>query len=140
MLYDHMIKGKILRLFLCFSFKKNKDIDFITFSLFLLFAFQYRIQYCTPYPKHLIHHDTLHPVQQTIFNNSIMFVGECNVTYLNHILDLQSVQIHWCCGFNSRPGWGVPHYTIKFVSDLRQVGGFLRVIRFSSQIKLTTSI
>jgi hypothetical protein len=29
---------------------------------------------------------------------------------------------------------------IKFVSDLRQVGGFLRVLRFSSPIKLTTTI
>ena len=26
---------------------------------------------------------------------------------------------------------------IKFVSDVRQVGGFLRVLRFSPQIKLT---
>jgi hypothetical protein len=34
------------------------------------------------------------------------------------------------CGFESRPGRGVQHYVIKFVSDLRQVGGFLRVLRF----------
>ena len=32
---------------------------------------------------------------------------------------------HWCCGFNSRSGRGVQHYVIKFVSDLRQVNGFL---------------
>ena len=30
---------------------------------------------------------------------------------------------HWCCWFESRPGRGVQHYVIKFVSDLRQVGG-----------------
>jgi hypothetical protein len=28
---------------------------------------------------------------------------------------------HWCCEFESRSGWGVQHYVIKFVSDLRQV-------------------
>jgi len=34
---------------------------------------------------------------------------------------------HWCCEFESRSGLGVQHYVIKLVSDLRQVGGFLRV-------------
>ena len=32
---------------------------------------------------------------------------------------------HWCCEFESRSWRGVQHYVIKFVSDLRQVGGFL---------------
>ena len=31
-------------------------------------------------------------------------------------------------------------YGIKFVNDLRQVGGFLRVLRFPPPIKLTTTI
>ena len=31
-----------------------------------------------------------------------------------------------CCEFAFRSGRGVHHYVIKFVSDLRQVGGFLR--------------
>ena len=43
----------------------------------------------------------------------------------------------WCCEFESRSGWGVQHYVIKFVSDLRQVGGFLR---FPPPIKLIASI
>jgi len=43
---------------------------------------------------------------------------------------------HWC-GFESRSGRGVQHYVIKFVSDLRQVGGFLR---FPPPIKLTAMI
>ena len=30
----------------------------------------------------------------------------------------------------SRSGRGVQHYVIKFVSDLQQVGGFLRVLWF----------
>jgi len=33
-------------------------------------------------------------------------------------------------GFDSRRGWGVQHYVIKFISNLRQVGGFLRILRF----------
>jgi hypothetical protein len=47
---------------------------------------------------------------------------------------------HQCCEFESRSGRGVQHCVIKFVSDLRQVGGFLRVLRFPPPIKLTTTI
>jgi hypothetical protein len=39
---------------------------------------------------------------------------------------------HWCCEFESRSGRGAQHYVIKFVSDLRQFAGFLRVLRFPS--------
>jgi hypothetical protein len=35
---------------------------------------------------------------------------------------------------------GVQHYVIKFVSDLRHFGGFLRVPRFRPPIKLTAMI
>ena len=34
----------------------------------------------------------------------------------------------------------IQHYVIKFVSDLRQVGGFLQVLRFPPPIKLTATI
>ena len=34
---------------------------------------------------------------------------------------------HLCCEIESRSGRGEQHYVIKFVSDLRQVGGFLPV-------------
>jgi len=34
----------------------------------------------------------------------------------------------------------IQHYVIKFVSDLRQVGGFFRVLRFPPLIKLITTI
>ena len=37
---------------------------------------------------------------------------------------------HWSCEFESLSAQCVQHYVIKFVSDLRQVGGFLRVLRF----------
>ena len=35
----------------------------------------------------------------------------------------------------SRSGRSVQHYVIKFISDLRQVGDFLRVLRFPPPIK-----
>jgi hypothetical protein len=34
----------------------------------------------------------------------------------------------------------IQHYMIKFVSDLQQVGGFLRVLQFPPPLKLTTMI
>jgi hypothetical protein len=36
--------------------------------------------------------------------------------------------------------YSIQYYVIKFVSDLRQVGGFLRVLRFPPPIKLTAMI
>ena len=39
-----------------------------------------------------------------------------------------------------RSGRGVQRYAIKFVSDLGQVGGFLRVLRSPPPIKLTAMI
>jgi hypothetical protein len=47
---------------------------------------------------------------------------------------------HWCCEFESRSEQGVQHYVIKFVSDLRQIGGFLPVLRFPTAITLTAII
>ena len=47
---------------------------------------------------------------------------------------------HCCCELEYRPGRGVQHYVIKFVSDLRQVGGFLRILWFPPPIKLTVMI
>jgi len=45
---------------------------------------------------------------------------------------------------SSNPVYGevysIQHYVIKFVSDLRQNGRFLRVLRFPPPIKLTTTI
>jgi len=36
--------------------------------------------------------------------------------------------------------YSIQHYVIKFVSGLRQVGGFLGVLRFPPPIKLTATI
>jgi hypothetical protein len=47
---------------------------------------------------------------------------------------------HWCFEFEARSGRGVQQYVIKSVSDLRQVGGFLWVLRLTPPIKLTAMI
>ena len=36
--------------------------------------------------------------------------------------------------------YSIQHNVIKFVSDLQQVGGFLRVLQFPPPIKLTATI
>jgi hypothetical protein len=36
--------------------------------------------------------------------------------------------------------YSIQHYVIKFVTDLRQIGGFLLVLRFPPPIKLTAMI
>jgi hypothetical protein len=36
--------------------------------------------------------------------------------------------------------YSIQHHVIKFVSNLRQVSGFLRVLRFPAPIKLTATI
>ena len=53
-----------------------------------------------------------------------------------------SVHHHLRCEFKSNSGevYSIQHYVIKFVSDLRQVSGFLRVIMFPPPMKLTARI
>jgi hypothetical protein len=45
----------------------------------------------------------------------------------------------WVC-FRSSEVYSIQHYVIKFVSDLRQVGGFLQVLWFHPPINLTATI
>ena len=55
--------------------------------------------------------------------------------YLGLHLPVQSVPITTkAVSLNPIQGevYSIQHYLIKFVSDLRQVGGFLRVLRFST--------
>jgi hypothetical protein len=65
------------------------------------------------------------------------------VWYLYLQLPVQSVPITIKV-VSSNPAHGkvcsIQHYVLKFVSDLRQVGGFLRVLRLPPPIKLTAMI
>ena len=49
---------------------------------------------------------------------------------------------HYRFEFEPRSGevYSIQHYVIKFVSDLRQVDGFLRVLQFPPPIKLVAMI
>ena len=49
---------------------------------------------------------------------------------------------HPCCQFEPVHGqvYSIQHFVIKFVSDLRQVGGFFRLLWFPPPIKLTATI
>ncbi len=49
---------------------------------------------------------------------------------------------HSRCELESRSGevYSIQHYAIKFISDLRQAGGFLQILRFPPRIKLTATI
>jgi hypothetical protein len=58
-----------------------------------------------------------------------------------HVLPMQSVPFTIdAVSSNFRSGRVVQHYVIKFVSDLRQIDGFLRALRFPPPIKLTATI
>ena len=65
------------------------------------------------------------------------------VWYMDLQLPLQSVTITTNV-VNSNPVYDevylIQHYVIKFVSDLRQVGVFLRIVRVPPPIKLTVTI
>jgi len=47
---------------------------------------------------------------------------------------------HYSCELQSRPWRGVLDTTLCVVSDLRQVAGFLRIVRFPPIIKVTATI
>ena len=53
---------------------------------------------------------------------------------------LQSVPITTKVVRNPTYGYSIQHYVMKFVSDLWQVGGFLRVLLFPPLIKQTDTI
>ena len=57
----------------------------------------------------------------------------CSLSNLKSKKDVSSNPVHG-------EVYSIQHYVIKFVSDLRQVGGFLRVLRFPPPIKLTATI
>jgi hypothetical protein len=54
--------------------------------------------------------------------------------------DPMEVGVTNTCVINAYHHYPIKHYVIKFVTDLRQVGGFLRVHRFSPPMNLTATI
>ena len=69
---------------------------------------------------------------------SSLFQVECNI---QHIYIYVPLTANMCCNsFLLVLQYFIQYYVIKFVSDLRQVSGFLWVLRFPPPIKLTTTI
>jgi hypothetical protein len=65
------------------------------------------------------------------------------VWYMDLQLHVQSVPITTkLVSWNSAHDkvYSIQHYVIKFISDLRQVGGFPQVLRFPPLIKLTATM
>ena len=61
------------------------------------------------------------------------FTTTCAISAYHHYLVVSSNPVHG-------EVYLIQHYVIKFVSDLRQVCGFLWVLRFPPPIKLTATI
>ena len=72
-------------------------------------------------------------IQYLIFTGDVVVVG-FTTTYAISATNVVSS--------NSAHGvvYSIQHYVIKFVSDFRQVDGFLRVLQFPPPINLTASI
>ena len=91
----------------------------------------------------------MHGYSTTVWWIPLLFISSAGVIvvivvwWLDLQLPVQSVPITTNV-VNSNPAHGevylIQRCVIKFVSDLQQVGGFLRVLRFSPPIQLTTTM
>ena len=70
----------------------------------------------------------------TVFNIHTDWDRRCRDRMIVGFTYVISAYHDWCYEFESRSRRGIQHYVIKFVSDLRQVGGFLRVLQFPQPI------
>jgi len=85
--------------------------------------------------KYSLHSD-LYPSFRNIFFTCSWSYGSWLYSYLwnQYLSQLTYVSLNPVHGDAS----SMQHYVIKFVSDLRQVSGFLRVLRFSPPIQLNS--
>ena len=60
----------------------------------------------------------------------------CSLSFIEYIMNEDMQCLNWL----PFPNNSIQHYVTKFVSDLRRVGGFLRVLRFPTRIQLTATI
>ena len=97
------------------------------------------------YPVHLCHKLKL-SLQFVIAHvdvNLTMYDRKPTLPLLGAVISVQSVPITTeVVSSNPADGemYSIQHYAIKFISKLRQVGGFLQVLWFPPPIKLTATI
>jgi len=72
-------------------------------------------------------------IQYLIITGDVVVVGFTTTYAISATNVVSSNSVHGVV-------YSIQHYVIKFVSDLRQVGGFLRVLQFPPPINLTASI
>ena len=72
-----------------------------------------------------------------------MLVDCCFFVYSSLDLELPMQSMHIATNvveYRSGDMYSIQHYVIKFAIDLRQDGGFIRVLRFPPPIKLNATI
>jgi hypothetical protein len=106
-------------------------------SVVFLRFFPFYLNYIIFLPRHCIFLET--KLRKKIFISFLISVAVVMVVGFTTTYAISAYH-HWCCEFESRSGRGAQHYVLTFVSDLRQVDGFLRVILFPPPIKLTATI
>jgi hypothetical protein len=86
------------------------------------------------------------PIQTIILDGIVPYTtegrGGRDLMVVGLQLHVQSVPITTKVSLNPIHGemYSIKHFVIKFVSDFRQIGGFLLVHRFPPPIKLTATI
>jgi hypothetical protein len=87
-------------------------------------------------------------IMYLLFSHWLTFMSRCrtqdkHMCFETHPIDIECIHIATTV-VSSNPARGemysIQHYGINFVHDLRQVGGFLRVLKFPPLIKLNAKI
>ena len=73
-----------------------------------------------------------------ICNNDLTAIS--HPVSMSSFKSMHSLPVYLLFVFVHSDVYSIQHYVIKFVSDLRHVGGFLWVLRFPPPIKLSTTI
>jgi hypothetical protein len=81
------------------------------------------------------HAQTLYRMRSLCRSYECMNIVRINIGFFTGFKKIKQRRISFFLGYLR-----MQHYVIKFVSDFRQIGGFLRVLQFPSQIKLTATI
>jgi len=138
--YLNNVRNLLTSIYILYCRWRKKDlwkrIHRVLLCLFI-FCLLWRIRIVHKYERHIfvyrsitIYSFTLSEWMSVRCSSDRMVVGfttTCAIRAYHHCS---------CCEFEFRSGevHSIQHYVIKFVSDLRQVGGFLRVLRLHPPI------
>jgi hypothetical protein len=112
------------------------NIKSVSFKFYMGFSFAHGAFHCLllcPSYRHVW--ESLHLSRRTTVIQDLLVRRQFSLVPANWT----NVYVEHCLPYYINLGL-IQHCVIKFVSDLRQVGGFLRVLRFPPPIKLTATI